>query len=133
VEDIDLEDSLDRVSWRLEPSGRFSTRSLYLELCKGPKISLTNYFWSYPVPLKIKIFTWQLAQGHLPSNDRIHDRGGPSDGKCSLCGGPESTDHIFFECILAQFLWSGVRDMFSVNWHPRSRLDKSGFSGFTEL
>jgi hypothetical protein len=35
----------------------------------------------------------------------------------------EHVDHIFFQCPLAQFLWSGVRDMFGVSWHPSSRLD----------
>jgi hypothetical protein len=75
------------------------------------------------MPLKIKIFTWQLARGRLPSNDHIHAWGGPSDGLCALCGPLEIVDHIFFECILAQFLWSGVRDMFRVNWNPKSRQD----------
>jgi hypothetical protein len=73
------------------------------------------------LPLKIKIFTWQLARGRLPSNDHIHAWGGPSDGLCALCGQLENADHIFFNCILAQFLLSGVRDMFRVNWNPRSR------------
>jgi hypothetical protein len=66
-------------------------------------------------------FSWQLARGRLPSNDQILLRRGPSDGNCVLCGHPEDVDHIFFTCCLAQFLWSGLRDMFSVYWSPRSR------------
>jgi hypothetical protein len=47
--------------------------------------------------------------------------GGTSDGRCVLCGKPEDVDHIFFQCHLAEFLWSGVRAMFRVNWTPRNR------------
>jgi hypothetical protein len=110
VEAIDLEDRPDRISWRLEPSSSFSSRSLYLSLCKKPEVSLVKYLWSYAIPLKIKIFIWQLARGCLPSNDQILDRFGPSDGNCVLCDNIEHADHIFFQCPLTH--WSGVRDMF---------------------
>jgi hypothetical protein len=123
VEDIDLVDSPDMISWHLEPSGTFSSRSLYLSLCKKPEVPLTKYLWSYVVPLKIKIFTWQLARGRLPSNDQILARFGPSEGKCVLCDNIEHVDHIFFQCPLAQFLWSGVMLMFKVDWHPSSRFE----------
>jgi hypothetical protein len=73
VEDIDLDDYPDKISWHLEPSRNFSSRSLYLLHCKKPEVPLTKYLGSYAVPLKIKIFTWQLARGHLPSNDFLPD------------------------------------------------------------
>jgi hypothetical protein len=123
VEEIDLANGPDSISWHLDPSGTYSTRSFYLELCKKPEVSLTKYLWDCSIPLKIKIFTWQLARGRLPSNDQILIRLGPSDGRCALCGDIEHVDHIFFQCPLAQFLWSGVRDMFGVSWNPRSKLD----------
>jgi hypothetical protein len=47
VEDIDLVDSPDMISWHLEPSRTFSSRSLYLSLCKKPEVPLTKYLWSY--------------------------------------------------------------------------------------
>jgi hypothetical protein len=123
VDEIDLPDSPTRISWQLEPKGTFSTKSLYLELCKAPVVPLTEPIWNAKIPLKTKIFTWQLARGRLPSNDHIHAWGGPSDGKCALCGVEEDVEHIFFQCVLAKFMWSGVREMFSVNWNPDSRLD----------
>jgi hypothetical protein len=121
VDEIDLDDSPTRISWHLEPKGSFSTKSLYLELCKAPVVPLTKPIWDARIPLKNKIFTWQLAKGRLPSNDQILSRGGPSDGKCALCGEEENVEHIFFQCSLAKFMWSGVREMFSVNWNPSSR------------
>jgi hypothetical protein len=115
VDEIDLEDTPTKILWCLEPAGVFSTKSLYLALCKTPEVPLTKPIWKSKIPLKTKIFTWQLACGRLPSNDQIHARGGASDGKCALCGGEENVEHIFFQCYLAKFMWSGVREMFSVN------------------
>jgi hypothetical protein len=117
VEELDLEDTSDRISWSLEPSGSFSSRSLYLAICKRPEVHLIKYLWSYALPLQIKIFTW-LARGRLPSNDQILSRNGPSKGNCALCGDLEHVDHIFFQCTLAQFLCSGVCEMFRVEWNP---------------
>jgi hypothetical protein len=114
VEEIELEDAPAQISWRLELSGVFSTKSLYLALCKGSEVQLTKFLWSYSLPLKIKVFTWQLARGRLPSNDQIQSRGGPSEGNCALCRRPWNVDHIF-QCCFAKFMWSGVREMFRGN------------------
>jgi hypothetical protein len=54
VEDIDLEHVPTSISWRLEQSGKFSTRSLYLALCKKPDVLLTKFIWDNHLPLKIK-------------------------------------------------------------------------------
>jgi hypothetical protein len=83
-------------------------------------VQFLELIWKPMIPLKIKICTWQLARGRLPSSDQIHLRNGPSTGNCVMCGQPENVDHIFFTCVLAEFLWSEVRDMFSMNWNPRS-------------
>jgi hypothetical protein len=45
------------------------------------------------------------------------------EGNCALCGLPEHVDHIFFQCVLAQFVWSRVRSMLSVTWNPSNRED----------
>jgi hypothetical protein len=63
VADIELDDVPTTISWRLAHSGKFSTKSLYLTLCKAPEVPLTKLIWRYQLPLKIKIFTWQLLNG----------------------------------------------------------------------
>jgi hypothetical protein len=37
--------------------------------------------------------------------------GGPSDGRCALCGEWETCDHIFFNCHIAKFMWAGIREL----------------------
>jgi hypothetical protein len=49
-----LPEEPDKISWRLEPSGKFSTKSLYQALCKGPTFPVTKLIWSPSIPLKIK-------------------------------------------------------------------------------
>jgi hypothetical protein len=62
LQELQLSKMPDRVSWRLESSGKFSTRSLYLALCNDPTLTLpvTNLIWKPKLPLKNKIFTWQM-------------------------------------------------------------------------
>ena len=58
----------DFISWALEPSGTFSTKSLYSRLCQGDKWPYARAIWDASVPLKVKIFTWQLAIDRLPTS-----------------------------------------------------------------
>jgi hypothetical protein len=113
----------DSVSWALEPSGRFSTRSLYQKLVQGAAVAHAKDVWKIACPLKVRIFIWQLARGRLPANDQIRHRHGPSDGLCKLCHTIEDVQHIFFNCPLARFAWSALRDFFEVDWDPSSFAD----------
>jgi hypothetical protein len=55
VEDIELDDVPTTISWSLTPSSQFSTKSIYLSLCKAPDVPLTKLIWNYQLPLKLKI------------------------------------------------------------------------------
>jgi hypothetical protein len=89
------------VSWGLESNGKFSVSSLYHKINQGPSLPHESLLWSAKLPLKIKIFLWQMAKGRLPSNAQTNRRHGASDGNCALCGQFETVDHIFFSCHLA--------------------------------
>jgi hypothetical protein len=98
----------------------FSVSSMYNHLLQGEAWPCAKTIWKASLPLKIKIFTWQLAINRLPSSEQINHRSGPSDGLCVMCGQVESADHIFFSCAFAAFMWSGVRAILQVNWNPTS-------------
>jgi hypothetical protein len=114
------------VSWGLESNGKFSVSSLYRKINQGPNLPHESLLWSAKLPLKIKIFLWQMAKGRLPSNAQINRRHGASDDKCVLCGQAETVDHIFFSCHLASFAWSGIREALGVQWNPQSFQDFFG-------
>uniref|UniRef100_A0A453ND24 Reverse transcriptase zinc-binding domain-containing protein n=1 Tax=Aegilops tauschii subsp. strangulata TaxID=200361 RepID=A0A453ND24_AEGTS len=54
------------------------------------------------MPLKIKIFVWQLLRDRLPSGTKVLKRHGPGNGLCPLCLVPETGTHILFSCVAAQ-------------------------------
>jgi hypothetical protein len=93
---------------------------MYNHLLQGATWPCAKFIWKAILPLKIKIFTWQLAINRLPCSEQINHRFGPSDGLCVMCGQVESADHIFFACAFAAFMWSGVRAILHVNWNPTS-------------
>jgi hypothetical protein len=76
--------------------------------------------WATTLPLKIRIFTWQLALDRLPTRVVLAHQRGPSDGRCALCGAAESASHLFFSCLLARFGWSVIRQMLGCKWYPSS-------------
>ena len=61
----------DRVSWRLSPSGTFSLKTAYRGLFSGPPRSWAAHLWKALIPLKIKIFFWQLLRDCLPSGVEV--------------------------------------------------------------
>lgn len=59
---ITLSEAVDEVSWALEKSGKYTTRSLYKELTTGGIIDTRMLLiWKSNIPLKVKSsFGWQL-------------------------------------------------------------------------
>ncbi|XP_073360357.1 uncharacterized protein [Aegilops tauschii subsp. strangulata] len=67
VVSLPLSQDPDTVSWSLSPSGEFSVNSAYQALCRLPVLQWLSPLWKAPMPLKIKIFVWQLLRDRLPS------------------------------------------------------------------
>jgi hypothetical protein len=63
VDEINLEDTHDKISWRLEPSGRSSVKSLYLDICKSPQ-ELPHPF-NKDKDLYLAMITFSLEEANL--------------------------------------------------------------------
>jgi hypothetical protein len=59
---VQLTDSEDSFKWKLNISGVFSVKSMYMDLLNGHTVFLKKYIWKMKVPLKIKIFMWVLHE-----------------------------------------------------------------------
>jgi hypothetical protein len=71
VQDVELVPGRDKVSWHLEQSGKFSVKSMYASLSLGATVAHFKDMWETNLPLKIKIFSWQLALDKFPPNNRL--------------------------------------------------------------
>jgi hypothetical protein len=118
MSEIQLTNSQDSVRWILERSGNFTTSSLYNELTfTGFSDRCMLCLWKTKVPLKIKIFLWQVIHDKIQSTEQLKKREWSGPIECKLCGLHESTTRIFFECVMAKFCWCAVREV--MDW-PRS-------------
>jgi hypothetical protein len=120
LDEINLCPGEDKVVWNLDPSGCYSVSSMYNKLSEGASVAFARDIWAAKLPLKIRIFTWQLVLDRLPSSLLIASKFGPATGRCALCDLPEDANHIFFSCSLARFMWSVVRQLLECRWSPTS-------------
>jgi hypothetical protein len=108
LKDMSLGDSAqDELEWALDKSKNFTTKSLYRFLNhRGVIIANSKNMWKTKLPLKVKIFVWQLSNNKLQAAVSLKKRGWKGDIHCCLCeGGVENVDLIFFGCSIAQFVW----------------------------
>ena len=111
-----MTDGRDELVWDLERSGRFTIRSLYyLMTFGGVRDQRMLDVWAAKLPLKIKIFLWMVFHDRTQSAEQLKKRNWKGELNCMLCGVVETTDHILFQCPIANFLWSFLLDAFS--WH----------------
>jgi hypothetical protein len=118
IETTVLSEGQDMISWNLEQSGQYSVNSMYRKLSAGASIAHFKDVWAAKIPLKVRIFSWQLILDRLPSSHNIAARHGPGNGRCSLCGVEEDASHIFFTCSPAKFAWSVFRQLLGCSWCP---------------
>ena len=99
----------DEVDWSLDKSRNFTTKSLHRFIThRGVCVKNSDNLCKTKLPLKIKVFLWQLPHNKLQSAMALKKRGWKGDPHCCLCGRLETTNHIFFSCSLARFVWSSL-------------------------
>jgi hypothetical protein len=49
--------------------------------------------WQTKIPLKIKIFLWQVINDKIQSVEQLKKRNWPGSIDCKMCGPAESTNH----------------------------------------
>lgn len=64
-------------------------KSMYRAIVAVPGLKELLEIWKIRLPLKIRVFLWQLVRGRLPSGIEVLKRSGPGDGTCPLCDAEE--------------------------------------------
>jgi hypothetical protein len=118
LERIEIDDNDDGLIWDLEPSGRFSSRSLYRLMTSPGEVDVRmKSIWGEKLPLKIKIFLWMMWHDRVQTGEQLKRRKGKGSEFCKYCGKLETLDHLFFNCPISQLLWVWVR--ISMRWGQR--------------
>jgi len=105
----------------LEKSEKYSTKSLYkLMTFGGVRDVQMMRIWNCNIPLKVKKFLWMAAQDRIQSSVQLKKKQWSGPEKYAVCDQLESTYHILFQCPVAVYLWSFLRDSFGWLKSPTS-------------
>lgn len=111
LEEVTLDQQQDPVIWVLEKCNNFSTSSLYNAITfPGVENKWMMSIWGANLPLKVKIFLWELCNDKIQSAEQLKKRNWNGPIECKLCGQTESAEHIFVTCAVAKLCRSVVRD-----------------------
>lgn len=67
--------------------------------------------WKAKLPLKIRIFLWQVCNDKIQSAEQLKKRNSEGPIECNMCGQVERTEHIFANCFFTKYGWSLFRDV----------------------
>jgi hypothetical protein len=101
-------------------SGIFTVKSIYKHLCSqdfGPNFKM---IWKAKIPLKIKIFMWLVSQNVILTNDNLVKRKWKGSNSCVFFNENESSQHLFFNCPTAKYVWSLIAYSLGVHCRPNS-------------
>jgi hypothetical protein len=83
VEGVNLSQTPGTIKWILEKSGLFSTVSLYRELMfPGVLNEWMMCTWRAKLPLKIKIFLWQVCNDKIQSAEQLKAKKNGMSANC---------------------------------------------------
>lgn len=111
IKDVEITEEADAVTWALEKSGQYTVRSMYRMMAHRGVINYRmRTVWGCKLPMKLKIFLWQIMQDKLQTGTNLKKKKWKGNHKCTICDVPETSDHIFFTCILARFTWTCIKE-----------------------
>ena len=124
LEGVRLNSEKDKVTWVLEKSGWFTTKSMYRWfLHRGVLNKRLCRIWKCRLPVKIKMFLWQISNNRLPTGAELKKRNWRGSAVCNICETSETADHIFFSCVMAKFVWSCFKEALGWDRIPASWQD----------
>jgi hypothetical protein len=81
---------------------------------RGVRQVFTPVMWKIPVPPRLHIFLWLLANNKVLTRDNLAKRRHLDDKSCLFCNEPETNAHLFFGCCVAQVMWGVIAELFTL-------------------
>jgi len=98
----------DKVVWKCNKLGYFSTKSTYDALSSNECGQTFVHIWKAKIPYRIKIFMWLLENNAVLTKDNLLRRNWVGSPSCYFYQNNESIDHLFFMCPVAKVIWGMV-------------------------
>jgi hypothetical protein len=70
--------------------------------------------WKAPVPSRLHIFLWLLANNKTLTRDNLAKRRKIEDPSCLSCKEDKSVAHLFFNCCVAKEMWREFAEILGV-------------------
>ena len=118
--EVVLDGETDVVSWSLNANGKFSTASVYQYLERNIAGPDNKLIWKAKLPLKIKVFLWQLFQDAVLTRENLSKRRWLGNPVCSFCNEVETAGHLFFSCASVKVVWGVLGACLGTNSCPRN-------------
>jgi hypothetical protein len=63
----------------------------------------------------VQFFLWLVSNNKVLTRDNLAKRREVSDTTCLMCNELESVTHLFFDCCVANLVWSTISDLLGLN------------------
>lgn len=110
VQNVQLNDQEDQITWKLTADGKYSAKSAYDVQFMGSYCTFRpKWIWAAHAEPKHRFFAWLLLQEKILTADRLQERNWSCNPVCPLCSSaPESALHICLQCPFTQQVWALV-------------------------
>lgn len=112
----------DFLFWNLNVNDILDLREAYsFKSIRMPTIPWSKNLWNSHIPQSRSILIWRMFHCKLPTYDFIMSIGISMASCCPLCCvDPESFQHLFFDCGLANDLWRWLSSLLNFSNKPSS-------------
>jgi hypothetical protein len=108
IADIYLNDEPDIFKSSLKVS------SMYQAMLEIDLLPHNIHLWKIKLLLKIKVFLWLLYREAILTKDNLVKRNWHENDKSCFCNNYDTILHLFFECVLAKFIWRVIQIPFGL-------------------
>jgi hypothetical protein len=124
IDGLDLRAGCDARFIDLATPLPFSSRAAYRALSSTATMDRSAVLaWELRLPNKLMIFSYLADIDRLSTRANLFYKGCAPSDICVACPAPESGRHLFFDCLLAAFLWrrlgTSIRDGCQSTTHER--------------
>jgi hypothetical protein len=113
---ISFDGEEDALIWMFSTKGVYSSQSLYKAInFRGVTPVHVPAVWNLTIPTRVQFFLWLLSRNKNLTRDNLESRGKILDDKsCLFCAGRETSQHLFFECVVARQMWKGISEALGI-------------------